>query len=101
MQADGKPSAFFMFHSGEGTIISKELRINEEVRCKEVRLIDDAGQQLGVMPPKEAAKIAAEKGLDLVEIAPTANPPVCRIMDYGKYRYEQSKREKEAKKIRK
>ena len=101
MQADGKPSAFFMFHSGEGTIISKELRINEEVRCKEVRLIDDAGQQLGVMPPKEAAKIAAEKGLDLVEIAPTANPPVCRIMDYGKYRYEQSKREKEAKKNQK
>lgn len=92
---------FFMFHSGEGTIISKELRINEEVRCKEVRLIDDAGQQLGVMPPKEAAKIAAEKGLDLVEIAPTANPPVCRIMDYGKYRYEQSKREKEAKKNQK
>ena len=101
MQADGRPSAFFMFHSGEGTIISKELRINEEVRCKEVRLIDDAGQQLGVMPPKEAAKIAAEKGLDLVEIAPTANPPVCRIMDYGKYRYEQSKREKEAKKNQK
>ena len=67
MQADGKPSAFFMFHSGEGTIISKELRINEEVRCKEVRLIDDAGQQLGVMTPKEAAKIAAEKGLDLVD----------------------------------
>ena len=49
-----------MFHSGEGTIISKELRINEEVRCKEVRLIDDAGEQLGVMPPREAAKIAAE-----------------------------------------
>ena len=92
---------FFMFHSGEGTTISKELRINEEVRCKEVRLIDDAGQQLGVMAPREAAKIAAEKGLDLVEIAPTANPPVCRIMDYGKYRYEQSKREKEAKKNQK
>ena len=104
MQADGRPSAFFMFHSREGTIISKdskELRINEEIRCKEVRLIDDAGQQLGVMAPKEAAKIAAEKGLDLVEIAPTANPPVCRIMDYGKYRYEQSKREKEAKKNQK
>ena len=90
-----------MFHSGEGTIISKELRINEEVRCKEVRLIDDAGEQLGVMPPREAAKIAAEKGLDLEENAQTANPPVCRIMDYGKYRYEQSKREKEAKKNQK
>ena len=55
--------------------ISKELRINEEIRCKEVRLVDDAGQQLGVMSPREAAKVAAEKGLDLVEVAPTANPP--------------------------
>ena len=78
--------------------ISKELRINEEIRCKEVRLVDDAGQQLGVMSPREAAKVAAEKGLDLVEVAPTANPPVCRIMDYGKYKYEQSKKEREAKK---
>ena len=78
--------------------ISKELRINEEIRCKEVRLVDDAGEQLGVMPPREAVKIAAEKGLDLVEVAPTANPPVCRIMDYGKFKYEQSKKEKEAKK---
>ena len=103
IQADGilHPSFCFIsqvFISREGITISKELRINEEIRCKEVRLIDDAGEQLGVMPPREAAKIAAEKGLDLVEIAPTANPPVCRIMDYGKYRYEQSKREKEAKK---
>ena len=104
MQADGRPSAFFMFHSREGTIISKdskELRINEEIRCKEVRLIDDAGEQLGVMAPRDAAKVASEKGLDLVEIAPNANPPVCRIMDYGKYKYEQSKREKEAKKNQK
>ena len=78
--------------------ISKELRINEEIRCKEVRLVDDTGQQLGVMSPKEAARIAAEKSLDLVEVAPNANPPVCRIMDYGKYKYEQSKKEREAKK---
>ena len=91
------PSAF-LFTSEEGTIISKELRINEEIRCKEVRLVDDAGQQLGVMAPREAVKIAAEKNLDLVEVAPTANPPVCRIMDYGKNKYEQSKKEREAKK---
>ena len=90
-----------VLHSGEGITISKELRINEEIRCKEVRLIDDAGEQLGVMAPRDAAKVAAEKGLDLVEIAPNANPPVCRIMDYGKYKYEQSKREKEAKKNQK
>ncbi len=81
--------------------ISKELRINEEIRCKEVRLVDDEGQQLGVMPPREAAKIAAEKGLDLVEVAPTAMPPVCRIMNYGKFKYEQSKKEREAKKNQK
>ena len=99
------PFAFLLcqssVHSREGITISKELRINEEIRCKEVRLIDDAGEQLGVMAPREAAKIAAEKNLDLVEIAPNANPPVCRIMDYGKYKYEQSKREKEAKKNQK
>lgn len=80
------------------TVISKELRINEEVRCREVRLVDDEGQQLGVMSPRDALKVAAEKGLDLVEIAPHANPPVCRIMDYGKYKYEQSKKERETKK---
>ena len=90
--------SFFLFDLEEGIVISKELRINEEVRCKEVRLVDDAGQQLGVMSPRDAMKVAAEKGLDLVEVAPTANPPVCRIMDYGKYKYEQSKKEREAKK---
>ena len=77
------------------------MRINEEIRTKEIRLIDDEGQQLGVMHPKEALKIAAEKGLDVVEVAPNSVPPVCRIMDYGKYRYEQSKKEKEAKKNQK
>ena len=100
VQADGILHSSFLFsiqvsHSREGITISKELRINEEIRCKEVRLIDDAGEQRGVMAPRDAAKIAAEKNLDLVEIAPNANPPVCRIMDYGKYKYEQSKREKE------
>lgn len=83
------------------TTISKELRINEEIRCKEVRLVDDEGQQLGVMSPREAVKIAAEKGLDLVEVAPNAAPPVCRVMDYGKFKYEQSKKEREAKKNQK
>lgn len=92
---------FLLFNSKEGMAISKELRINEEIRCKEVRLIDDAGEQRGVMAPRDAMKIAAEKNLDLVEVAPNANPPVCRIMDYGKYKYEQSKKEKEAKKNQK
>jgi len=85
----------------EEGITIKELRINEEVRCKEVRLVDDEGQQLGVMSPRDAMKVAQEKNLDLVEVAPTANPPVCRIMDYGKYRYEQNKKEREAKKNQK
>jgi len=66
-----------------------------------VRFVGAEGEQLGVIPVKQALKIAAEKGLDLVEVAPTARPPVCKIMDYGKYRFEQSKREKEAKKNQK
>lgn len=82
-------------------LISKELRINEEIRAREVRLVGDDGEQLGVLPSKEAFKIAIEKGLDLVEVAPTARPPVCRIMDYGKFKYEQSKKEKEARKKQK
>ncbi len=61
-------------------------------------MIDDKGEQLGVLPPKEALKIAAERGLDMVEVAPHARPPVCKIMDVGKYKYEQSKREREARK---
>lgn len=72
--------------------------INEEIRAKEIRLIDEAGNQVGVTTSREALKLAQSKNLDLVEIAPMAKPPVCRIMDYGKYKYEQSKREKEAKK---
>lgn len=72
--------------------------INEEIRVKEIRLIDEAGNQVGVTATKEALKLAQSKNLDLVEIAPMAKPPVCRIMDYGKFKYEQSKRDKEAKK---
>ena len=83
------------------TIAKQELLINEEIHEKEVRVIDADGSQLGIIPIKDALAAAAEKNLDLVEIAPTATPHVCRIMDYGKYRFEQAKREKEAKKNQK
>ena len=76
----------------------KEMQINEEITDKEVRLISNDGEQLGIVSAAQAQKLAAEKNLDLVKIAPQAKPPVCKIMDYGKYRLEQSKREKEAKK---
>ena len=83
------------------TISNKELLINEEIRDKEVRVINDDGSQLGVLTVKEALEIAYSKDLDLVKIAPQGNPPVCRIMNYGKYKFEQAKREKEAKKNQK
>ncbi len=73
-------------------------QINEDIRDKEVRLISAEGEQLGIMPTREALKTAEEQELDLVNIAPQAKPPVCRIMDYGKFRFEQEKREKEARK---
>ena len=79
-------------------IASKELQINEQIRDSEVRVIGDTGPQLGVMSSRGAQRLADEKNLDLVKIAPTATPPVCRIMDYGKYRFGQAKREKGAKK---
>jgi len=78
-----------------------ELMINEQIRDKEVRLIGPDGEQLGIMSAREAQKIAEEKELDLVKIAPTAKPPVCKIIDYGKYRYELARKEKEAKKKQK
>jgi translation initiation factor IF-3 len=74
------------------------VRVNERIRVREVRVIDDTGQQLGIMPPPQALAVARQKGLDLVEISPTAVPPVCRIMDYGKYQYQEQKRAREAKK---
>ena len=80
------------------TISNRELQINEEIRDKEVRLIDTDGSQLGIMSSSAALDIAAEKNLDLVKISPQAKPPVCKIIDYGKYRFEQAKREKEARK---
>ena len=92
-------TAFFFIT--EDTTISKEALINEEIRAKEVRLIDADGNQLGIVSIQEAMEKAHEAELDLVNISPNAAPPVCRIMDYGKYRYDQQKREKEAKKKQK
>ena len=83
------------------TIANAVHQINEEILDKEVRLIGDQGEQLGIMSAQEALKIAAEREMDLVKIAPGSNPPVCKVMDYGKYRFEQAKREKEAKKKQK
>ena len=80
------------------TIANTDHQINEEIRDKEVRLIGVDGEMLGIMSSEEALRIATEKEFDLVKIAPGSNPPVCRIMDYGKYRFEQTKKEKEAKK---
>lgn len=78
-----------------------ELMINEEIRDREVRLIDENGGQLGIVTSKEALDLAHERDLDLVKIAPQANPPVCKIMNYSKYRFDQNKREKEARKKQK
>src|SRR5207249_9689732 len=77
------------------------VRVNERIRVREIRVIDDDGQQLGIMPPPQALAIAKQKSLDLVEISPTANPPVCRIMDFGKYQYQEQKRAREARRHQK
>jgi len=87
-------------HFMEGKTIS-DYFINEQIRDKEVRVIGEDGEQLGIMSSKDALKLAEEAGVDLVKIAPTAKPPVCRIVDYGKFRYEQTRKEKEAKKKQK
>ena len=79
-------------------ISKQELQINEQIRDSEVRLIGSDGTQLGIMPLRRAMELAEQKNLDLVKIAPQANPPVCKIIDYGKFRFEQAKREKEARK---
>jgi translation initiation factor IF-3 len=81
--------------------IRDKLRINARIRAREVRLIDENSTQVGVITVREALEMAQERGLDLVEVAPTAVPPVCRLMDYGKYRYEQTKKEREARKHQK
>ncbi|WP_215829905.1 translation initiation factor IF-3 [Pelorhabdus rhamnosifermentans] len=77
------------------------MRVNEEIRVREVRVVSDTGEQLGIMLAREAIRLAGEQQLDLVEVAPTAKPPVCRIMDFGKFKYEQQKRDKETKKKQK
>lgn len=82
----------------EVLIIAKELLINEQIKVKEARMLDENGNQLGIMPLSQARAYAFDHGVDLVLIAPQATPPVCRAMDYGKYRYECDKKEKEAKK---
>ncbi len=84
-----------------GKDIIKQLRINERIIAKEVRLVGDKGEQLGIMPLSQAQEMARKHSLDLVEVAPTAAPPVCRILDYGKYKYQQAKKEQEAKKSQK
>jgi translation initiation factor IF-3 len=102
---DVKPSSR-SFPTGEETarrsfIYDKSIRTNERIRVPQIRVIDDQGSQLGIMPPFEALKIARERSLDLVEISPQAQPPVCKIMDYGKYIYQLSKKAHEAKKHQK
>ena len=79
-------------------ISAKEVMINDQIRAKEVRVIDSDGAQLGILPLKDAQKLAYSKDLDLVEISPNSEPPVCRVMDYGKFRFERDKKEKEARK---
>jgi translation initiation factor IF-3 len=83
------------------TISTTRHRINEEIRAREIRLIDQSGKQMGIFSRREALERARECNLDLVEVAPNAEPPVCRLMDYGKYIYERTKREREARKAKK
>jgi translation initiation factor IF-3 len=84
-----------------GAAITDRLRFNNRIRAREVRLIDEEGNQVGIVALRDAQQMADERGFDLVEVAPNAVPPVCRIMDYGKFRYEQSKKEREARKHQK
>lgn len=81
-----------------GAVNQDELRVNERIRISPVRLIDENGDQLGIVATDEARSLASDRGLDLVEVAPNARPPVCRFMDYGKYKYEQARKAREAKK---
>lgn len=83
------------------TTAVKSTRVNEMIRVREVRVIDEEGQQLGIMPTYEALRLAQERGLDLVEVAPNAVPPVCRLLDFGKFQYERQKKEREARKAQK
>jgi translation initiation factor IF-3 len=93
--------SFRVSERSEDGIDKRFIRMNERIRAREVRVIGDEGEQIGIMTPLDALKMAREKNLDLVEISPTAQPPVCRIMDYGKFLYQQEKRDREAKKHQK
>lgn len=93
--------SFFNEEENGGCIFINDLMINEEIRDREVRVVNQQGEQLGIMPTAQALKLAEEQQLDLVNIAPTARPPVCKLMDYGKYRFEMSKKEREIKKNQK
>lgn len=95
------PSLFYLIFRRCFNISKQEQQINEEIRDKEIRVISDDGEQLGIMSAAEALKIAESRNLDLVKIAPMAKPPVCKVMDYGKFRFEKAKKEKEAKKNQK
>ena len=83
---------------GRNSISSRPVRVNERIRIREVRLIDEDGKQIGVIPTRDALETARERGLDLVEVQPNAVPPVCRLMDYGRFRYEESRKERESRK---
>jgi translation initiation factor IF-3 len=93
--------ATFLFPILWSNAIARPLRVNDQIRIRQVRVIDDDGSQLGVMPTEEALSLARSRGLDLIEVSPTAQPPVCRISDYGRLKYEQAKKDKDARKKQK
>jgi translation initiation factor IF-3 len=97
----GESQHHFTQLRGGSSISRQTLRVNEAIRAREVRVIDEAGQQLGVLSVREALEIARSRGLDLVEVAPNAEPPVCRVLDFGKFMYERAKKEKEARRAQK
>ena len=99
-QGDGAGKFFFGRYRAT-SVSNRALRVNERIRIPQIRLIDENGEQVGVMVPRDALKLARERGLDLVEISPTAQPPVCKIMDYGKYLYELNKKLHEQRKHQK
>jgi translation initiation factor IF-3 len=94
---DGKGSPFFV-SLNSSTTINQRTRINQQIRISPVRVIDPEGEQAGILPIEQALAMAEELGLDLVEVAPMARPPVCRIMDYGKFKYEEQRKAREARK---
>jgi len=84
--------------SERGDVSQEELRVNDRIRISPIRLIDDEGEQVGIVPTDEARRMARERGMDLVEVAPNARPPVCKLMDYGKHKYEEARKLREARK---